>query len=46
MVMLIVVSVPIAFFNELNPIAALILVRGADFLFVFEKPQREAPRPA
>jgi hypothetical protein len=42
MVLLIVVSVPIAFLNELNSIAALVLVRGADFLSVFEKPQREA----
>src|SRR5271163_2535012 len=42
MVILIVVSIPIAFLNELNSIAALILVRGADFLSVFEKPQREA----
>jgi hypothetical protein len=42
MVMLIVVSVPIAFVNELNSIAAVFLVRGADFLSVFEKPQRDA----
>ena len=42
MVTLIVVSIPIAFLNELNSIAALVLVRGADFLSVFEKPQREA----
>jgi hypothetical protein len=42
MVILIVVSIPIAFLNELNSMAALILVRGADFLSVFEKPQREA----
>ena len=42
MVILIVVSIPIAFLNELNAIAALVLVRGADFLSIFEKPQREA----
>ena len=42
MVTLIVVSIPIAFLNELNAIAALVLVRGADFLSVVEKPQREA----
>jgi len=42
MVLLIVVSVPIAFLNELNSIAALVLVRGADFPSAFEKPQREA----
>jgi hypothetical protein len=42
MVTLIVVSIPIAFVNELNFIAALLLVRGSDFLSIFEKPQREA----
>jgi hypothetical protein len=39
---LIVASVPIAFLNELNAIAALVLVRGADFLSMFDKPQRDA----
>jgi hypothetical protein len=42
MVILIVVSIPIAFLNEVNSIAALTLVRGADFLSAFERPQREA----
>src|SRR6202158_3701784 len=42
MVTLIVLSVPIAFLNELNAIAALVLVRGADFLSIFEKPPRDA----
>ena len=42
MVILIVVSIPIAFVNELNSIAALFLVRGSDFLSVIEKPQRDA----
>lgn len=42
MVILIVVSVPIAFLNELNSMAALVLVKGADFASVFDKPQREA----
>jgi hypothetical protein len=42
MVLLIVVSVPIVFVNELNAIAALVLVRGADFLSIFEKTQRDA----
>lgn len=42
MVTLIVVSIPIAFLNELNSIAALVLARGADFLSIFEKPQRDA----
>jgi Domain of unknown function (DUF4386) len=42
MVTLILVSIPIAFLNELNGIAALILVRGADFLSLFDKPRRDA----
>jgi hypothetical protein len=42
MATLIVVSVPIAFVNELNSIAALVLVRGGDFLSAFESPQRYA----
>jgi hypothetical protein len=42
MVTLVVASIPIAFLNELNSIAALVLVRGADFLSIFEKPQRDA----
>jgi hypothetical protein len=42
MVILIVVSIPVAFLNEVNSMAALLLVRGADFLSVFEKDQREA----
>jgi Domain of unknown function (DUF4386) len=42
MVILIVASIPIAFVNELNSIAALVLVRGADFLSVFDKAQRDA----
>jgi uncharacterized protein DUF4386 len=33
----------VGFFNTLNNIAALILFRGADFLAVFNKPQRDAP---
>jgi hypothetical protein len=42
MVILIVVSIPIAFVNELNLLAALALVRAADFLSIVEKPQRDA----
>ena len=42
MFILIVVSIPIALVNELNSFAALVLVRGADFLSIFDKPQREA----
>jgi len=41
-VILVVVAVPVAFVNEVNSIAALVLVRGADFLFIFDKPQRDA----
>jgi hypothetical protein len=33
---------PIYFLNTLNDAAALTLVRGADFLSVFDKPQRDA----
>ena len=42
MLTLILVAIPIALLNELNAIAALVLVRGADFLSIFEKPQRDA----
>ena len=37
-----VLPAAIDFFNVLNNAAALILVRGADFLSVFDKPQRDA----
>jgi hypothetical protein len=36
------VSVPIMFVNVLNDVAAQILVSGADFLSVFEKPELDA----
>lgn len=39
---LVVVSVPIALLNELNSIAALMLIRRTDFLSVLEDPQRNA----
>ncbi len=42
MVALVLVSVAIMFVNALNNIAALTLLRGADFLAVFDKPQRDA----
>jgi len=42
MVMLVGVQVPLAFLNEVNNLAALLLVRGADFLSVFDEPQRDA----
>jgi hypothetical protein len=42
MVALALVSVAVGFLNVLNNIAALILFRGADFLAVLEKPQRDA----
>lgn len=37
-----VVPAGIDFFNVLNDAAALTLVRGSDFLSIFEKPQRDA----
>jgi len=42
MVVLVLVQVPQAFVSELTHLASLALVRGADFLSVFDKPQREA----
>jgi len=42
MLTLILIAIPIAFLNELNAIAALILVRGSEFLSVFSPPQRNA----
>src|SRR5207245_9710061 len=42
MLALILVAIPIAFLNELNAIAALALVQGADFLSLFSQPQRDA----
>jgi hypothetical protein len=42
MVTLILVSVPIAFLNELNAIATLLLIRGEGLLAMIDKPQRDA----
>src|SRR5437660_12344507 len=42
MVAFVLVSAAVGFLNTLNNIAALTLFRGADFLAVFEKPQRDA----
>jgi hypothetical protein len=42
MLILILVAIPIAFLNEMNALAALLLVLGADFLSLFDKPQRDA----
>jgi hypothetical protein len=42
MVALAVISTPITFFNVVNDLAALTLIRGADFLQVFSRPQLEA----
>jgi hypothetical protein len=42
MLTLILVAVPIAFLNELNAIAALSLINGADFLSLFGQPERVA----
>src|SRR4029450_4815147 len=42
MVAFVLVSAAVGFINTLNDIAALLLFRGADFLTVFDKPQRDA----
>jgi hypothetical protein len=42
MVAFVLVSAAVGFLNALNNVAALILFRGADFLAVFDKPQRDA----
>jgi len=42
LVILVVVSATIGFLNELNQIGALMLLRGADFLSIFDKQQLEA----
>jgi len=42
MVTLFAISIPISCLNVLNEIAALILLRGADFLSVFTRPQLDA----
>lgn len=41
MLALVVVATPISFANALNDIAALIFFRGADYLTMFDKPQRD-----
>jgi hypothetical protein len=42
MLTLILVAIPIAFLNEVNGMAAVVLVRGADFLSLFDQPHRDA----
>jgi hypothetical protein len=42
MVILVAISVAITFVNVVHNVAALTLFRGADFLSVFDKPQRDA----
>jgi hypothetical protein len=42
MVVLVLASVAVGLVDEVNHIVTLVLVRGADFLAVFDKPQREA----
>jgi Domain of unknown function (DUF4386) len=42
MLVLILVSIPIAFLNELNSMGALMMARGADFLSALNEPQRIA----
>lgn len=42
MVILILIDAPLAFLSVANEVATLTFLRGADFLAVFDKPQREA----
>jgi Domain of unknown function (DUF4386) len=42
MLILVVVQVPLGFVDEVNRLAALQILRGADFLSVFDQPHREA----
>jgi hypothetical protein len=42
MVVFILIDVPLAFLGTANQVATLTLARGADFLSVFDKPQRDA----
>ncbi|MBL0211665.1 MAG: DUF4386 domain-containing protein [Holophagaceae bacterium] len=42
MVILVLVQIPIGFVDEVNQLAVLVLLRGADFLSVFDQPHREA----
>jgi hypothetical protein len=42
MVILILIDAPLAFWGIANQVATLTFVRGADFLAVFDKPQRDA----
>ena len=42
MVILILIDAPLAFLSVANEVAALTFLRGADFLAVFDKPQRDA----
>ena len=45
MVMFVLVAVPISFINELNKFAALLLLRGADYLTAFTADQLQALAP-
>jgi uncharacterized protein DUF4386 len=42
MVILILIDAPLAFLSVANEVATLTFLRGADFLAVFDKPQRDA----
>jgi hypothetical protein len=42
MLVLLLISIPIAFMNEVNSVAAIMLVHGASFLSVFDEAQRYA----
>jgi hypothetical protein len=42
MVLLVLIDVPLSFLSVANQVATLTFLRGADFLTVFDKPQRDA----
>lgn len=42
LVILVLVQAPISFVNEVSSLGALLAARGADFLAVFDEPQRDA----
>ena len=42
LLILVLIQIPISFLNEVSSLAALLLVRGGDYLSIFAKPQRDA----
>jgi hypothetical protein len=43
MVLLSLIDAPLAFMGTANEVATLAILRGADFLAVFDRPQRDQP---